>query len=161
MALGLTTTAIRQGLETSHALMDATLYADGERRVLVTQARNPSALAAWLDVLATAFPDRERRALIEIPADWREEDAAEIGKLLRKGFAEVVVVAPTNHPTIENLTRKIEHPALRRESVWSSALHRISDEASPSECIFVGPSKRVASDQANEHCKKRNMARLD
>jgi cyanophycin synthetase len=161
MALGLSTTAIRQGLESSRAAMDATLYADGDRRVLVTQARNPSALAAWVDVLTTSFPSRQRTALIEVSPDWRQEDAAEIGKLLRASFAKVVVVAPENHATIENLTRKIEHPALRREIDWSAALHRISEGAGPSDCIFVGPSKRAASDQANEHCQKRNMARLD
>ena len=141
--------------------MDAALHADGERRVLITQARNASALGAWLDVLATAFPGRKRAALIEIPSDWREEDAAEMGALLRKGFAELTLVAADGHPTIENLMGKIDHRALRQEKAWLSALDRIIGGAGPSDCIFVGPSKRASRDQANENCKKRNMARLD
>ena len=99
--------------------MDAALYADGERRVLITQARNPSALGAWLDLLATAFPGRKRMALIEVPSDWREEDAAEMGRLLRAGFAKLTLVAAGGHPSIENLMRKIDHRALRRESAWA------------------------------------------
>jgi metallophosphoesterase superfamily enzyme len=108
-----------------------------------------------------AFPGRKRAALIEVPSDWREEDAAEMGRLLGESFAELILVAADGHPTIENLMRKIDHYALRRESTWLSALDRIIGEAGPSDCIFVGPSKRASRDQANENCKKRNMARLD
>jgi cyanophycin synthetase len=161
MALGLTPTAIRQGLETGRAAMDAAIFADGERRVVVTRARNASALAAWVDVLETAFPGRRRVALLEVPSDWRQDDAAEMGKVLREGFAELTLVGAAGQPTTENLIGKMEHPALRRGHAWKEAIERISDGAGPSDCIFVGPSKRATSDQANQHCNQRNMARLD
>jgi hypothetical protein len=161
MALGLTPTAIRQGLETARPAVDAALYGNGDQRVIITSARNPSALAGWLEVLGTAFPGRRRTALLELPSDWRGEDAAEMGALLVEGFAAVTLVAPEGSSSVENLTRKIAHPALRRENAWQAALDRILGEAGPSDCIFVGPSKRASRDQANENCKKRNMARLD
>jgi cyanophycin synthetase len=160
VALGLTPTAIRQGLETLPTVVEDRLWALQARRVLVTRARNPSALLAWVSALEDAFPDRKRHAAIEIPSDWREEDATEIDDVLRQSFASVVLAIEGRTPTVENLCKKITHPACRREATWDAAIERIIGESGPSDCIFVGPSKRVGCDSANDHCTRRNMARL-
>jgi hypothetical protein len=160
VALGLTLTAVRQGLETATGTLDARLYGLGARRVLVSQARNPSALAAWREVVDEGFPAPSRTALVEVPSDWRLDDAAEMGRLLAEGFERLTLVAKPGNATIQNLCGKIQHPALRVEKSWKEALDRIFGEAGPSDFIFVGSSTRAASDQANEECNKRNMVRL-
>jgi cyanophycin synthetase len=160
IGLGLTPTAIRQGLETQpNAALDR-IYALQDQRVLVTRARNPSALAAWVSVMEDAFPDRKRHAAIEIPSDWRAEDAAAASAVLREAFASLVLVRGDGNPTVENLCRKITHPTCRSEKTWDAAMERIFGEAGPSDFMFVGPSKRAGCDSANEHCTKRNMVRL-
>ncbi|MBN2575701.1 MAG: cyanophycin synthetase [Deltaproteobacteria bacterium] len=160
LALGLPPGAIRQGLLEAQALGGDRLYAAGDRNVLVTQARNPSALAAWLSVIVSAFPGRRLRAAVEVPSDWRPDDASEMGRLLADGFETAILVAAPGDPTIENLFRIVRHPALAREAAWACAIDRIMGEAGSSDLIFVGPSTRAGSAQANEHCKKRNMVRL-
>ncbi len=161
LALGLSPAAIRHGLERARSVVEARLYRDADRRVIVTAARNPSALAAWVEVLESSFPGRRRVALIEVPSDWRPEDAAEMAQLGRAGFGEVLLAVRMDAPSVENLTRIIGFPTLRGENAWPAGLDRIVGEAGPSDCIFVGTCTRSASDQANEHCNKRNMARLD
>jgi hypothetical protein len=117
-------------------------------------------MTAWVSVIEKSFPDRKRVAAIEIPSDWREQDAAEMGELLRGTFAELTLVIEPHSPTTENLYKTIQHPTLRMEKAWPEAIDRIIGEAGPSDFIFVGPSKRARCDQANEHCTKRNMVRL-
>jgi UDP-N-acetylmuramyl pentapeptide synthase len=160
VGLGLTPTAIRQGLETLPRVVEDRLYALQERRALVTRARNLSALTAWVSVMEDAFPERKRHAAIEIPSDWREQDAEDVGDVLRRSFVSLVLVRRDEAPTIENLCRKITHPACRWEKTWDAAIDRITSEWGPSDFMFVGPSKRAGCDSANEHCTKRNMARL-
>jgi cyanophycin synthetase len=161
IALGLSPSAIRQGIETAPGFASDALYALGERRILVTPARNPSSLSAWCGIIETAFPDRKRHAAIEVPSDWREQDAVEMGRRLRASFATLTLVGrDASNPTTENLCRIIEHPFLRSERSWAMAIDRIIGEVGTSDFIFVGPSKRAGRDQANLHCNERNMVRL-
>ena len=160
VALGLTPNAIRQGLEAAPGLTEERVYAAGDQRVAVTMARNPSALAAWLFVIGSSFAGRRRTAAIEVPSDWREEDASRMGEFLLEGFDRLVLVRNPDDITIQNLCAKIHHPRLGAEKSWPEAIDRIIGEAGPSDFIFVGPSKRARCDQANEHCTKRNMVRL-
>jgi UDP-N-acetylmuramyl tripeptide synthase len=160
LALGIPTCVIRQGLESARRLPGDALFADGERRLLVTPARNPSALAAWLHVIEASFPGRQRNAAIGIPGDWRREDAIEMGRLLRGAFVRLCLVAESDSVRTEELIEIIQHPALTREKSWAAAIDRIFAVAGPSDFVFVGPSKRAGCDQANEHCTERNMARL-
>jgi cyanophycin synthetase len=160
IALGLTPNAIRRGLEAAPSLAEERIYAWGERRVVVTAARNPSALATWVRVVSEAFPGRKRVAAIGIPSDWRQEDAAQMSAILRAGFDRFVLVGDADNATARNLIENIHLPGLAAETSWPAALDRISGESGPSDCIFVGPSERAGCDQANEHCTKRNMVRL-
>jgi cyanophycin synthetase len=160
VALGLPPGTIRQGLASAPRLGGDALFADHDRRALVTPARNPSALAAWLRVIESSFPGRRRSAAIGIPEDWRSEDAAEMGRLLREGFASLCLVSEASPGQADELIGIIQHPALTREKSWAAAIDRIFAEAGSSDLVFVGPSKRAGCSQANEHCIKRNMVRL-
>ncbi len=161
VALGLPTHAIRAGVEAGLVQNGAAAYRDEGRLLLVTPVSNRSALAGWIDFAAQHFPDRKRHAVLEVPSDWRPEDAAEMGRLLGQGFASVWLVAPTGNSTIENLCKIIEHPGFCRENSLSEAIDRISAVAGTSDFIFVGPSMRSGFDQANSHLRKRNMVLLD
>jgi cyanophycin synthetase len=153
--------AIRQGLESSREHTNDALYHTGDKYLLVTPWRNSSALHALLRVMESSFPNRRRHAAIEVPSDWRPQDAVEISGILRESFATLtIVIAGSSSPTIENLCANIHHPALRREKAWAGAMDRIIGEVGPSDFIFVGPSERAGSDQANSHCSKTNMVRL-
>ena len=161
VALGLTPHSIREGIESAINQQSDALYDANGERLLVTPARNPSALAAWIRVIEQSFSDLRRHAIIEVAQDWRTEDATEMAKLLCKGFATVTLVASDDpSPTIENLCKIMGHPALPRERSFSQAIDRIIGETGTSDFIFVGPSTRSACDQANSHCSKRNMVRL-
>jgi len=161
IALALPPSAIRQGLESAPGHGSHVLYAAADRRVLVTPARNPSALEAWVRALETSFPDVRRHAAIEVSLDWRPEDAVEMGRLLRESFATLTLVESSDTPpSIENLCSKIQHPELRREATWAEAIDRIIGAAGSSDFVFVGPAKRTGCDRANSNCRKRNMVRL-
>jgi cyanophycin synthetase len=157
IALGLPPGIIKQGLELPQG---EPMYSDGDRRALVTSARNPSALAAWIRTIESAFPGRKRIAAIGVPEDWREEDATEMGRLLRDAFARLCLVADGDSRQTEKLFEIIKHPAMTREDSWASAIDRIIGEAGSSDFMFVSPSKRAGCNRANEHCEKRNMVRL-
>lgn len=160
IALGLPPGIIRQGLESAPRLPGEPMYSDGDRRILVTSARNPSALAAWIRTIETAFPGRKRIAAIEAPGDWRQEDAAEMGRLLRGAFQRLCLVADGGSRQIDKLFEIIKHPAMTREDSWAAAIDRIIGEAGSSDLMFVSPSKRAGCNRASEHCEKRNMVRL-
>ena len=161
LALGLSPGAIRQGLESFREHASDALYHTGDKYLLVTPWRNSSALQALLRVMESSFPNRRRHAAIEVPSDWRPQDAVEISGILSESFATLtIVIAGSSSPTIENLCANIHHPALRREKAWAGAIDRIIGEVGPSDFIFVGPSERAGSDQANSHCSKTNMVRL-
>jgi cyanophycin synthetase len=152
--LGVTPNAVRQGFETTPEDASESLWNVGERKLLVTPARNPSAITAWLRVIEDSFPDHRHHAAIEVPSDWRMEDAAEMGQLLSRSFATLFLVAgedPTT--TVDNLCEKIHHPVLRREKNLTLAIDRIIGESGPSDFIFVGPSKRAGCDLANSHLR--------
>jgi cyanophycin synthetase len=161
VALGLTSHAIRAGIEGALARAGVSVYQDGERQALVTPISNRSALQAWVEVLAKYFPGRRRHAVLEVPSDWRPDDAAEIGRVLAGAFSSLCLVAPALACTsVENTCRIIQHPDLSRERSFSEAVDRITSAAGTSELIFVGPSMRSGFDQANCQLGKRNMARL-
>jgi cyanophycin synthetase len=160
IALGLPPTTIRQGLEAAPRLGGEALFADGDRRAIVTPARNPSALAAWLRVIDSSFPGTQRNAVIGVPGDWRKEDAAEMGRLARDAFARLCLVTEGKASETEELVESIHHPAMTREKSWADAIDRIIALAGSSDFMFVGPSKRAGCSQANDHCTQRNMVRL-
>jgi cyanophycin synthetase len=160
IALGLPPGAIRQGLESAPPLPGEAVYADGDRRVLVTPARNPSALAAWIRTIESAFPGRKRVAAIGVPWDWRQEDAAAMGGLLRDAFQGLCLVADANPAQTEKLFEIIGHNSMGREDSWPAAIDRIIAGSGSSHLVFVSPSKRAGCNQANEHCERRNMVRL-
>jgi len=161
VALGLTSHAIRTGIEAALPQAGVAVYQDGERQVVVTPVSNRSALQAWVEVLAEHFPGRRRHAVLQVPSDWRPDDAAEIGRLLRDAFSSLCLVAAGDPgASVENSCGIIQHPDLCRESSFSEAVDRITSAAGTSDLIFVGPSMRSGFDQANCQLGKRNMARL-
>jgi cyanophycin synthetase len=162
VALGLTSHAIRTGVEAALPQAGVSVYRDGERRVLVTPVNNRSAWAAWAATAAEQFPGRPRHAVLEVPSDWRPDDAVEIGGLLADAFATLCLAAPAGaSATIDNLCRIMEAHGASREPSLAEAIDRITSASGTSDLIFVGPSVRSGFDQANRHLSKRNMARLD
>ncbi len=160
-ALGLSPHTIRKGIEAVLAEEGDALYQVDGRRVLVTAARNPSALSAWTRVIEGSFVNLRRHAVVEVAGDWRVEDATELARLLREGFATLALVAGDDATaTIGNLCRFFEHPAVSREKSMTCAMDRIIGEAGASDFIFVGPSSRSGCDLANSHCSQSNMVRL-
>ena len=161
VALGLTPHTIGEGIAAALDRNGDALYDVGGKRLLVTPARNPSALAAWVRVIEQSFAHQPRHAVFEVPEDWRVEDATAMARLLHEGFATLPLVpGEAQGPTIENLCKFIKHPALSREKSIPQAIDRIIGEAGTSDFIFVGPSKRSGCDQANSHLTQRNMVRL-
>ena len=161
VALGLTPYAVRQGIEAVLDQEGDSLWGANEKRLLVTNARNPSSLAAWMRVIEQSFADRRRHAIVEVAQDWRVEDATEMARLLHERFATVTLVASDDQgPTVQNLCEIMSHPDLLREKSIFQAIDRIIGEAGTSDFIFVGPSTRSACDQANSHLTQRNMVRL-
>jgi len=162
IALDLPVDAIRQGVGEAAGDFGSSLHREGGKRVVVAPCRNPSALAAWAGAMAQVLPGATRHAVLEVPSDWRPEDAAEMGRLLRESFATACLVGcPGFSPTVENLCRIIDHPGRSQEESLTFAMDRTIGEAAASDCIFVGPTLRSGCDQANLHCSKRNMVRLD
>jgi cyanophycin synthetase len=158
MALGLAPSTIRQGLEALSTNLEHRIYGAGDQRVLVTQSRNPSALTEWLRVIEASFPSQQRHAAIDIPSDWRQEDAEAMARLLARGFATLTLL--TEDATSLNLSEIFRHPALSKEKTWPEAIDRIIGRAGSSDFMFVGTSKRAGRNLANEHCQQRNMVRL-
>ncbi|MEO8902177.1 MAG: cyanophycin synthetase [Polyangiaceae bacterium] len=98
VALGLGSEPIRAGLAASLdqggvAVFD--LPASSARAsgglLIVTPARNSSALQAWSDHFREAFPGRKVGALIEPSADWRVSDAEPLADLLAQCFSQVTI----------------------------------------------------------------------
>jgi cyanophycin synthetase len=161
LALGLMPSHMRHGLEQALREPGHALYADGQRRVLVTQARNPSALAAWMRIVEASFPGR-RHVVMEVPSDWRERDASAIAEALGPNVATLSLVATDAEATTQNhLCNIIKHSSLAQERSLTAAIDRISAEAGASDFIFVTPSKRSGVERVEEHLRQRNMARSD
>lgn len=159
IALGLTPSQLRQGIE--HGLRDPgyAFYAAGQRRVLVTPVSNPSSLAAWTRVLDEAFP-MPRHAILEVAPDWREEDAKAIEALLASFTSLCLTSTGAVSQSHDHLFKIIQHSNLLRETSLASAINRISAISGTSDFIFVGPSKRSGADLVDTHLRQRNMVRL-
>ncbi|MGC4092616.1 MAG: cyanophycin synthetase [Polyangiaceae bacterium] len=93
LALGVSPALIRAGIERALGKGGVALFEKSDALVLVTPSRNPSALAAWVRTLKQAFPERKLHALLEVPADWRTQDAHEASKLVGSDFDQVGLVA--------------------------------------------------------------------
>ena len=149
---------------TALAETDDTLFESSGRRLLVTCARNPSALSAWIRVLGDVAGQATRHAIVEVAPDWRADDAKEMSQLVAENFASLTLVVSNDAPpNVRNLSEIFQHAKLARENALSAAIdrtERIIGADGPSDFIFVAPSKRSGRDLANEHCTKRNMVRL-
>jgi cyanophycin synthetase len=164
VVLGLTPNSIRAGIQVALAETDDTLFESNGRRLLVTCARNPSALSAWIRVLGDVAGQATRHAILEVAPDWRADDAKEMSRLAAENFASLTLVVSHDAPaSIRNLSEIFRHAKLAREAALSAAIDRIDriiTADGSSDFIFVAPSKRSGRDLANEHCTKRNMVRL-
>ena len=166
VVLGLTPNSIRAGIQAALAETDDALFESNGRRLLVTSARNPSALSAWTRVIGdvAVVGQAKRHAILEVAADWRPEDAKEMARLAAENFASLTLVVPDDAPpNVRNLSEIFHHAKLSRENALSAAIDRIEriiGADGSSDFIFVAPSKRSGKDLANEHCTKRNMVRL-
>jgi cyanophycin synthetase len=160
VALGLPTDAIRQGIERNLHQDGIAIYDAEGCLVVLSPARNASALAAWTRSLGQAFPGRATHAVFEVTPDWRPADAQNIGQLARECFATLTLVCPASaDPRVANLCQIMEHPCLAQENSLSDAIDRISRNFGSSHSIFVMTSVRSSYDLANAHCRKRNMVR--
>ena len=63
----------------------------GEGLLLVTPARNSSALEAWAHHFREQFPGRRAHVLFEPSAEWRPADAGPLADLLSTCFSDITI----------------------------------------------------------------------
>lgn len=148
-ALGLSTSTISAGIERALDASDGglTLFEKAGALIFVTPARNPASLEAWLRTLTERFPDRKLRALLEIPADWRSQDASEAGKLVAAGCAEIGLTASAASPLREAFAAAVNQAAAHLRSLnqtLTEALTLLADELGPADLLFVQPATRAS-----------------
>jgi cyanophycin synthetase len=148
LALGLTPSAVRTGIERAMGRDGVAIFEGAGTSALATPCRNPSALRAWLETLQGAFPGRPIHALVEIGADWRCEDASEIGGLLSQACARVGVIASGECPSLSAPLHVALGP-LGTENFYLAGsivggIGQMVDELRPADLLFVLPTTRAS-----------------
>jgi cyanophycin synthetase len=166
LALGLSPRVISAGIERGVGQVDAggvALFEKSGAFVLVTPARNPSALRAWLGTLKQVFKNRTLRALLEIPTDWRPLDASEAGKLVASGLAEVGLIASGDlAPLHEALSGPAEQTAGQNRYFSQNLIEALSQkvgELGPADLLFVQPATNVSHFTTLAHLAETGMSR--
>lgn len=148
--LGLSPSVISAGVERAMNKSNGggvALFEKSGALVLVTPARNAAALDAWVRTLRQSFPDRKLKALLELPTDWRAQDASEAGKLVASEFAEISLIASGPAPLREAFAGSVgpsAAPIRDSNHTLTEALAQKLGELGPADLLFVQPATGVS-----------------
>jgi UDP-N-acetylmuramyl tripeptide synthase len=164
LALGLTPNAVRTGIERAMGRDGVALFEGSSgTSALATPCRNPSALRAWLETLHGAFAGRPIHALLEISPDWRVEDSAEMGTLLRTTCLSVGVISGGEFPSLyDALCGSGEQPGgncYRMAGTITEAIAQKVEELNPADLLFVLPATGASQRTALACLAEKGMSR--
>jgi cyanophycin synthetase len=164
LALGLTPNAVRTGIERAMGRDGVALFEGSSgTSALATPCRNPSALRAWLETLHGAFAGRPIHALLEISPDWRVEDSAEMGTLLRTTCLSVGVISGGEFPSLyDALCGSGEQPGgncYRMAGTITEAIAQKVEVLSPADLLFVLPATGASQRTALACLAEKGMSR--
>ncbi len=144
LALNLTPDTVRTGVERLLDKGGVALFECRGLLTVVTPSRNPSALGSWLQTLKQAFPDRRLHALLEVPADWRAEDASAAGKIVASSFSTVgVATSGESASLLDALSGPAGQTAGLKLYPIGNLIETLSqkvDELGPADLLFVQPA---------------------
>jgi len=170
IALGVSAEHIQAGLAASvgkggiatFALPKSAAHPSGAL-IVVTPARNASALEAWGRHLKEQFPGRRAHLLVDPPADWRVEDAGSLLEQLTQCFSGVTVALNSEaRPFVEACD--MARPGLHSRPIGQSSditacLDQLLEGPNNADLICVCPAHPAGLLSALHHLETKGLSR--
>jgi len=131
--------------------------------LVVTPARNPSALDAWGQHFQAQFSGRQAHLLVEPPADWRASDAELILAQVTQCFSEITIALNADAQSFVEaceMTRPglISRP-IGQSSDLAACLDRLLERHPSADLVCVCPANTAGFLSALRHLETKGLSR--
>ncbi|MEI9949759.1 MAG: cyanophycin synthetase [Pseudomonadota bacterium] len=131
--------------------------------LVVSPARNSSALEAWGRHFQERFPGRRAHVLVDPPADWRAADATALVERLTQCFSEITIALNADARSfVEEL--EMAHPGLHtrpngQPSDLMTCLDELLEDHSSADLLCVCPANAAGFPSALRHLETKGLSR--
>ena len=131
--------------------------------LVVTPARNPSALAAWGRHLQEQFPGRRSQLLVDPSADWRAADAESMLAQISQYFSDVRIVLNSDARSFVEaceMTRPgITNRPKGQSSDLAADLEQLLEASAHPDLVCVCPANAAGFSSAVRHLETKGLNR--